>query len=350
MVAVSIGVDVGTGSVRAGAINASTGVLLGVEKSDIHTWSTLPEHSTQSGDEIWAAVCTTVRGAMARSGVGPDDVIGIAFDATCSLVCIDASGAPVGVDASEPHLHERNVILWADHRANEQASRINKMYHAGQPAVGRRLLTVGGVISPEMEMPKILWLKEHMPAAYARVVEGGSFFDLADFLTYRAAGSVAVPRSLCTVVCKWNYDANAQGSGVGWDAAYMEAINLSEISAAVIGESVALPGAAVAGGVGAAAAEALGLRPGTALAVGMIDAHAGGVGCLGAALPTEPTAACSALEGRVAIVSGTSTCHMASSRAACFVQGVWGPYYGAMFEGLYLNEGGQSAAGALIDQ
>ena len=40
---------------------------------------------------------------------------------------------------------------------------------------------------------------------------------------------------------------------------------------------------------------------------------------------------------------------MASTREPKFVSGVWGPYYSAMVPSLYLNEGGQSAAGALID-
>jgi len=103
-----------------------------------------------------------------------------------------------------------------------------------------------------------------------------------------------------------------------------------------------------AGGLTTAAAEELGLAPGTPVAVSIIDAHAGGLGLLGAPLdgraPTEET-----LEERVALIGGTSTCHMAVSRAPKFIHGVWGPYFSAMVPGLWLTEGGQSATGALID-
>ena len=48
---------------------------------------------------------------------------------------------------------ERDVIMWMDHRAKCQADTINATNH---PV----LQYVGGKISLEMQMPKLLWLKQ----------------------------------------------------------------------------------------------------------------------------------------------------------------------------------------------
>lgn len=45
---------------------------------------------------------------------------------------------------------------------------------------------IGGQISPEMQTPKLLWLKENVPETFATTAH---FFDLADFCTWRATGS-----------------------------------------------------------------------------------------------------------------------------------------------------------------
>jgi FGGY-family pentulose kinase len=70
---------------------------------------------------------------------------------------------------------------------------------------------------------------------------------------------------------------------------------------------------------------------------------------LGAPVEGRPVTTKS-LETRLALIGGTSTCHMAVSAEPRFIRGIWGPYFSAMIPGLWLTEGGQSATGALIDQ
>ncbi|MCB1494496.1 MAG: FGGY-family carbohydrate kinase [Bauldia sp.] len=325
-----VGIDVGTGSARAGIFTAD-GRLLGTARRNIEMWREAGDVVEQSSDDIWAACGTATKQAVAEAGIPAEAVAGIAFDATCSLVALDPDGGPISVSPSGEA--RRNVIVWMDHRAMDETRAINA---TGHPV----LRYVGGGVSPEMEMPKLLWLKRHLPATF----EGaGQFFDLVDFLTFRATGDAA--RSICTVTCKWNYLAHERG----WNEDYLAAIGMPEFAAegyARIGTAMVAPGAPVGGGLSAAAARDLGLLPGTPVAAGLIDAHAGGVGTLGGTT-IEGDAAEPA--GRLAYIMGTSACIMASTVEARFVPGVWGPYWSAMLPERWLIEGGQSTAGAGID-
>lgn len=137
----------------------------------------------------------------------------------------------------------------------------------------------------------------------------------------------------------------------GWDRSFLEAIGLGDLRAEQIGTEVGNMGEACGEGLTASAAAELGLSQGTSVGVGIIDAHAGGLGVLGARLPSKDGSEAEEvnLESRLALIAGTSCCHMASSKEPVFVPGVWGPYYSAMIPGLFLNEGGQSTAGKLLD-
>ncbi|PWC78445.1 FGGY-family carbohydrate kinase [Azospirillum sp. TSH64] len=325
-----IGVDVGTGSARAGIFDLA-GRRLAAASRPIRMWKPDPEWAEQSSDDIWAAVCAAVKEALAACAERPE-VVGIGFDATCSLVVLDAAGRPVTVDPEGDD--SRNVIVWMDHRAIGQTDRIN--------AGGHEVLRyVGGRLSPEMQTPKLLWLKERMPQSWSRAAH---FFDLPDFLTWRATGSAR--RSLCSLVCKWTY----LGHEGRWDDGYLRAIGLGDLvdeGHARIGTEVGEVGSAIAGGLTAEAARELGLTPGIAVGTSMIDAHAGGIGVIGVPLDGSDQVD---FDRRLALIGGTSSCHMVMSPGdPRFIPGVWGPYHSAMLPGLWLNEGGQSATGALID-
>lgn len=319
-----LGVDVGTGSARAGVFDLA-GRMLGSAKAEVEIFRATGGIVEQSSAQIWGAVCAAVRGAVAASGVGAERIAGIGFDATCSLVVLGAGGAPLPVGPSEESA--RDIIVWMDHRALDQAARINAQGH-------EVLRYVGGRISPEMETPKLLWLRENRPHVFDAAWQ---FFDLADFLTWRATGDLA--RSTCTVTCKWTYLAHEDR----WDAGYFRQIGLGVLADedfARIGQVIRDPGTPLGHGLTEAAAADLGLIAGTAVAAGMIDAHAGGIGTVG--IGGRP-------ETNLAYVFGTSSCTMTTTRDPVFVPGVWGPYFSAMVPGMWLNEGGQSAAGAAID-
>lgn len=164
-----IGVDVGSGSVRAGIFNLRA--IPRPRDPEITLFRSAGNKVEQSSREIWQAVCYCIKTAVANAGVSPSSIAGIGFDATCSLVVIGDNDAPLAVGPSDDA--DRNIIVWMDHRATGQAEKINA---TGHPV----LRYVGGKISPEMQTPKILWLKENRPHIYQ---QARHFFDLADYLT-----------------------------------------------------------------------------------------------------------------------------------------------------------------------
>lgn len=330
------GIDVGTGSARVGLFEIG-GRLLAHHAEPIEMWRPQADFVEQSSDDIWAAICRCSKAVLETSRIDPQAVEGIGFDATCSLVVLDASGAPVTVDPAGEDA--RNVIVWMDHRALEETASLNEL--SGEHSIFEY---VGGKISPEMQIPKLLWLKKHLPEAWKRAAH---FFDLPDYLTYRATGSLT--RSLCSLTCKWTYLAHeAESGGKGWQADFLRAAGLQEFPEedyARIGQTVRPMGEAIGEGLSGSAAKELGLQAGTKVGVSIIDAHAGGIGMIGMSEGGSPIN----LDQRLALIGGTSSCHMAVAPEQRGIAGVWGPYYSAMVPGLWLNEGGQSATGALVD-
>ncbi|XP_010888544.2 FGGY carbohydrate kinase domain-containing protein isoform X1 [Esox lucius] len=327
-----VGVDVGTASVRAALVTREGQVKTTAEES-VSIWEPQSDHYVQSSADIWSKCCRAVR--RVTQGVPKSQVRGVGFDATCSLVVLDQNFRPVAVNKDGKA--ERNVVMWMDHRAAEQAARITTTGH-------RVLSRVGGVMSPEMQPPKLLWLKENLRETCWR--DAAHFFDLPDFLSWKATGSLA--RSLCTLVCKWTYCPTEK-----WDDSFWTAIGLEDLlenNHSKIGSVTCCPGSPVGKGLTQDAAAELGLDLGTAVGASLIDAHAGGLGVIGAdvsgsSLPCKHQP----MTSRMAMICGTSSCHMAISQGPLHVPGVWGPYLSAMVPEMWLNEGGQSATGRLID-
>ncbi|ETO15694.1 hypothetical protein RFI_21672 [Reticulomyxa filosa] len=99
-----------------------------------------------------------------------------------------------------------------DHRATKEADLINECGTSNK-TVADVLEFVGGKISCEMEIPKIVWVKHICPGGITTTTrtiitqesykEVAKWMDLADFLTFKATGKEV--RSMCTLTCKWTF-------------------------------------------------------------------------------------------------------------------------------------------------
>lgn len=319
-------VDVGTASARAGILDRA-GTLLGRAEHPIAMNQPQADHAEHDSEQIWEAVCAAVRDALAQSGAAAADIAGLSFDATCSLVVRAADGSPLSVSASgEPRW---DTIVWLDHRALAEAEECTATGH-------RALDFIGGVMSPEMETPKLMWLRRHLPQCWDAA---GHFFDLADYLTWKSTGKR--DRSQCTLTCKWTYLAHEETS---WQRDFFQSVGIPDMLERGRLPDKASPIAKDLGTLLPEAAEALGLTTACRVGVGLIDAHAGALGVLGAFAGNVAE-----LDRHLALIAGTSSCLMALSSAPRPTRGVWGPYLGAVLPDIWLNEGGQSATGALLD-
>ena len=188
MAGLYLGVDVGTSSVRAGLVDGSGRLVAAPAVREISRHSPAPGQYEQSSTEIWVAVCGAVRGALAGlpDTAKPTIVLGLGFTGTCSLVLVGPGDSVLQVGDSP----DRDVIMWMDHRAGREAELITATRH---PVLD----SVGGAVSLEMQLPKLLWLKTHRPEVWAAAER---CYDLPDWLVHRATNTEV--RSLCSAVCK----------------------------------------------------------------------------------------------------------------------------------------------------
>ncbi|KAK5001150.1 hypothetical protein LTR66_000119 [Elasticomyces elasticus] len=351
-----IGVDVGTGSARACIMNEK-GDIVGLASQNIGLWQPETGYYEQSTTDIWRCICSSIHRAMDQHNIDGSTVRGIGFDATCSLaVFSEDTDEPVSVTGPKfdnADGHDRNVILWLDHRPVEETKKINATDH-------NLLRYVGGKMSIEMEIPKVLWLKNNMPK---ELFDRCKFYDLTDALTHMATGNET--RSFCSVVCKQGFvPVGVDGSVKGWQEDFLTDIGLKDLCEDNFKRMGGVDGVngkyftagEKIGTLSERAAADIGLPAGIAVGSGVIDAYAGWIGTVGAKVnlssggldPTHAKNHVSQAFTRLAAVAGTSTCHLAMSEKPVFVNGVWGPYRDVLIPDYWMAEGGQSATGELL--
>ncbi len=318
-----IAVDVGTASVRAGVFD-KTGNMLARKVEPLRLHRPGARRGEYISEDIWQTTATAVRAARLAAGLGAEQIAGLAFGATCSLVLVGIKGEALPLFENEDGVCD--TLAWFDHRAETEAEELSA---TDDPAVRHS----GGSISPEMQVPKLLWLKRNRPDLWQRA---GGFFDLADYMSYRATGNPA--RSISTLVTKWFYRA---GGDAPWPRALLGKFGLDDLPEKAGAAHAPCPPGSSVGRLTRQAAEALGLDRDVTVAAGMVDAYAGALG----ALPVRGAEA----SGEFALIGGTSSCLIGEGNKQVFAKSLWGPYLAAIHADQWVYEAGQSATGGLLN-
>ena len=328
-----IGVDFGTLSGRALLADAATGEEIA---SSVYEYPhavmdrSLPDGTPLGHD--WAlqdpqdyldVLSHAVPAVLKESGVPARDVIGIGTDFTaCTVLPVRADGTPLCFlpeYRNRPHAY---VKLWKHHAAQSYANRLNAI--AAQRGE-KWLSNYGGKISSEWAIPKIWQIAEEDPGLYRAM---DRFIEAADWIIWQLCGRET--RNSCTAGYKeiWN-----KRTGFPSDDFFRA---LSPMLEHVVDEKLSrdiTPLGKKAGEITPEAAKLTGLLPGTAVAVGNVDAHV----CVPAVGIDGP--------GKMLAIMGTSTCHIMMGTEERQVPGMCGVVEDGVLPGFFGYEAGQSCVG-----
>jgi FGGY-family pentulose kinase len=303
-----LGIDYGTGGCRVGIFDCVGGPIA-FESIEFATNFLRSGWAEQDPDQWWEALIQATKGALDKSGVAADDIAGIGVDTTAATV--------VAMDENGKHL--RPAIMWMDVRASDQAQRVSE---TGDPALKYNGF---GPVSAEWGLPKVMWLKENEPDTYN---EARYLADAGDWLTKKLTGEWTC--SVNMAAAKYYHDRD----NGGYPASLYDAVGVSD-AVGKFPEKVTDLGTHV-GGITREVAEATGLKEGTPVAQGGIDAYMGAMG-LGV---TEP--------GKIALITGSSHVMLGQAAEPVHGQGFWGSYTDALVPGQYTVEAGQVSTGSVV--
>lgn len=330
----ALGLDFGTDSVRALAVNCMTGdeVSEAVEpyehgviiKNLPGSNEPLPhdfalQHPQDYIDSSLKAIANVLK------EISAEEIIGIGVDFTaCTILPIKNDGTPIMQLAPYKNNPHAWVKLWKHHAAQPEADKINEVAHERKEPF---LKYYSGRISSEWMLPKSWEIAKMAPDVFQAtdiIIDGG------DWAVYQITGEFC--RNACVAGYKGLWNAEMGFPSKDFLSALDTKIkNLDDKWL----KNIVYPGQCI-GGVSEFFAARSGLLPGTPVSAATIDAHSGvpGMGVSD--------------EGPICVIMGTSSCHIVLSKQLHFFEGYAGVVKDGIIPGFYGYESGQSAVGDIF--
>jgi len=330
----TIGIDYGTQSGRAVLIDVETGHEVatavkpythGVMDQFLPDRKTRLEHdwALQHPRDYLEVLELTIPAVVKEAGITKEQVIGLGIDFTaCTILPIDVDLNPLCFREEYQDNPHSYVKLWKHHAAQDEADALNRIASEREEPFLKRY---GGKISSEWMIPKVWQILNEAPSIYEAAHE---ILEATDWVVSQLTGKVV--RNSCTAGYKaiWHKQEGYPSRE------FFKALDprLENVVEEKLSNDIA-PIGAKAGELTISFAERIGLLPGTAVAVGNVDAHVA-VPAVGI---TEP--------GKLLMVMGTSTCHILLGEEEQVVPGMCGIVEDGVLPGLMGYEAGQSCVG-----
>lgn len=330
----TIGIDYGTQSGRAVLIDVETGHEVatavkpythGVMDQFLPDGKTRLEHdwALQHPRDYLEVLELTIPAVVKEAGITKEQVIGLGIDFTaCTILPIDVDLNPLCFREEYQDNPHSYVKLWKHHAAQDEADALNRIASEREEPFLKRY---GGKISSEWMIPKVWQILNEAPSIYEAAHE---ILEATDWVVSQLTGKVV--RNSCTAGYKaiWHKQEGYPSKE------FFKVLDprLENVVEEKLSNDIA-PIGAKAGELTISFAERIGLLPGTAVAVGNVDAHVA-VPAVGI---TEP--------GKLLMVMGTSTCHILLGEEEQVVPGMCGIVEDGVLPGLMGYEAGQSCVG-----
>ena len=243
-----MGLDISTTGAKALIID-DTGAVIAVANTPQPVSQPQPLWSEQDPADWWDGMATSIRAALAESGLRGDEISAIGMTGQMhGLVLLDDNGEVL-----------RPAILWNDQRTQAQCDFMTDTIG------GERLIELtGNQALTGFTAPKILWVREHEPEIYARARQA---LLPKDYIRYKLSDAYATDLAGAAGTSLLNVAERA------WSDEVLEALELPREWLPPVHE-----GTQITSTVSAAGAAATGLRAGTPIVGGGGDQAAGAVG------------------------------------------------------------------------
>jgi xylulokinase len=241
-------VDVGTSSTKT-ALWTETGQLIAQASAGYSLHRPEPLSAEIDGDVWWQAVCGTIQTVLTTGGVDPALIAGIGVDAVgWTLIPVDRAGNP---------LHP--AMIWLDRRAEQETNWLKSL-----PDADSLIILNANPLDAAYITPKLIWLKKNHPDIFN---SAHKFLEATGFIVSRFTGEF-----ICDYTQAYGYhffDIRNEK----WDQPTAEIIGVPIEKMPRLTHS-----AEVVGVITQKAAEQTGLKPGTPVIAGCLDAIAGALG------------------------------------------------------------------------